>query len=399
MPVNIKLKWVKGHQDTNIFGGTINGPFLLDVMMNIRVDELASKGMKMGNGEVKRKEILSTEVISLYNKKNIQISNLRRYMVININGKEIKDYMMKRKGWTSEDMRLIEWEGVELMLNSANSTKKSQLIKLIHNWQNTGQQKGKFRDARLKLDSDNPLNPTEDEIHCHMCPDGCNTEETDMHYLNCPAEHTIKRRRVHIRRVLQRLKNLRTYEGITSTIGLILEKISKQEEMVFDWEAMQSDGDMSLISALEGQQKIGWTCFCQGFYHKEWTTIQMRYYRRLGTNSRSLNIRRWKKLFSTILTDYSLECWKNRNESIHGNEIDESRKKKKAALGRQIKGLYNKQDELRGETKRRVFSMPLKQRLGMGIHSSKLWISLAEEMLRRHREKAKKATIYHWLQP
>ena len=55
--------------------------------------------------------------------------------------------------------------------------------------------------------------------------------------------------------------------------------------------------------------------------------LQSQYYRRMGTNTRKMNIGRWKKMFSIILTDYSLDCWKSRNESIHGKEQDISRKK------------------------------------------------------------------------
>ena len=104
-------------------------------------------------------------------------------------------------------------------------------------------------------------------------------------------------------------------------------------------------------------------------------------------------------MLSTILTDYSIDCWKLRNESIHGKEKDESRKKNKERIGKQIKGLYEKKNELKGVTRRRVFNIPLQKRLGMGIQSSRLWVSLAEEVLRRHRETITKNTLHHWLQP
>ena len=326
LPVEIKLKWVKGHQDTNTHGDKIYGPFKCDVMLNIIVDELAGKGTKLGEERITKKNVLSTEVLSLYDKNEVQVSNLRNYMVQKVNGKELKDYMMRRKGWTEEDLGLIEWEGVESMLRSVRPQKKAQLIKLMHNWQNTGRQKGKFRDARIKLHSNEPLTPTEEERYCHFCPDGCKQEETDLHYLNCPAPHAMERRRICIQKVLRRLKNLRTYEGITSILSYVLTSISNNEEMDFDWEDLHRDGDMSLIIAIEGQKRIGWNCLCQGFYHTEWARVQRKHYKRLGKDTRVLNIRRWKKMFSTILTDFSIDCWKLRNESIHGQEKDVSRK-------------------------------------------------------------------------
>ena len=399
MPIVIKLKWVRGHQDTNIYGDRIHGPFIPAVQMNIQVDELANRGLTMGANSILRKELLSTETISLYNEKGVQITNLRHYMKVRINGKELVDYMKKRKGWTSEDVSTIEWEGVEAMLKNASSPVKAQLIKLLHNWQNTGRQKGKFRDSRLKLDSDEPLIPTEEEIHCHECPDGCNEEETDLHYLDCQAPHAKIRRKKCIQKVLRRLKNLITYEGITSTIGYILTQISNKEDISFDWEEQHRDGDMALTIAIQGQQRIGWNCLCQGFYHKEWARIQQRHYQRLGKKSRSLNITRWKKMFSTIMAEYSLECWKMRNESIHGKENGDSRLLRKEKIGKLIKGLYGKKKELNKKMRRRVFSMPLEKRLRMGIQSSTIWVKLAEEVLRRHRDNLSKNTLHHWLQP
>ena len=75
-------------------------------------------------------------------------------------------------------------------------------------------------------------------------------------------------------------------------IGYILERISKREELEFDWEHLHLDGDMSMIIALSGQEKVGWQRLCQGYYHKEWSNIQARYYRRTGSNTRSHNIKR-----------------------------------------------------------------------------------------------------------
>ena len=97
--------------------------------------------------------------------------------------------------------------------------------------------------------------------------------------------------------------------------------------MDFEWEYLHLDRDMSMIIALTGQEKIGWVRMCQGYYHKEWAVIQARYYRRSGLNNKTLNIKRWKKMFSIILAEYSLDCWQHRNETLHGKEIEDSRKK------------------------------------------------------------------------
>ena len=278
-------------------------------------------------------------------------------------------------------MDSIEWEAIEKMLKNTSPLRRTKITQLMHDWQNTGRQKGKIRDSRLQASGETPKEATINELECHKCPDGCQEEETELHYLECPQQHTIVRRRECIKKVLRRLKKLHTYEGIMSMVCYILNCISERIELDFDWVGLQQDGDMSLCIALTGQEDIGWKRLCQGYYHKTWTIVQSKHYRRLGKNTRTLNIGRWKKMFSTILVDYSLECWKLRNETIHGKERDESRKIQQAKIKKQIRGLYAIKETLKGKAQYRIYDMPLKKRLGMGIQSSRIWVGMAEEVL------------------
>ena len=137
--------------------------------------------------------------------------------------------------------------------------------------------------------------------------------------------------------------------------------------MDFEWEYLHLDGDMSMIMALTGQEKIGWTRLCQGYYHKEWSTIQARHYRRIGINSRTHNIKRWKKMFSTILADYCLEGWQMRNETLHGKEKVTNRRIQLEAIRKKIKDAYTKKESMRGDPNFKIFDMPSHKRLQMGI--------------------------------
>ena len=44
LPIDIELRWIKAHQDTNKYGRTINGPFNKEVSLNILADKLVDKG-------------------------------------------------------------------------------------------------------------------------------------------------------------------------------------------------------------------------------------------------------------------------------------------------------------------------------------------------------------------
>ena len=178
-----------------------------------------------------RRPNFSPTVVSLYTSDGKNISNLRGYILDKINGKKLIDYYEERRGWKSSEISEIEWEGINGMLKTAGHMRRITLIKMLHNWQNTGRQKGKMRDARLYQNAEVPKVPTEEELTCHLCPEGCGEEEKELHYLECPTEKMKKERGKLLNTVLKRLKELHTYEGTTSIIGYVLGKISEREEI------------------------------------------------------------------------------------------------------------------------------------------------------------------------
>jgi hypothetical protein len=220
-----------------------------------------------------------------------------------------------------------------------------------------------------------------------------------MHFIHCPTDTAIAARTTLIRQVLRRLKALRTYEGITSNVGKILDDVSRRCPIIIDHRGNDKDGDMSLTEALMGQEKIGWHEFCQGFYHKQWSILQERHYRRNGIRSHALSIDRWKIMFSTILVEYSLSCWNHRNEIIHGKEIAESRAKQRKRIQHQVRNIYKQRSEVRGTKYYKIFTMALKKRLKLGLQANTIWIGMAEEALRLHREMMSKNTLNNWLIP
>ena len=400
LPIEVELRWIKGHQDTNAYGEKLHGPFTRPVMMNILTDLLADKGQKLGDDGAKKRPTFSTTVIAIYTEEKVQVLDLRRYILMKENGRLLQEYYGRRRGWTQQHMEMIKWEGIVGMMKAARPIRRTKLVKMLHHWQNTGKQKGRIRDARLKIkegvEATAILN--EDEKNCHLCPEGCGEEEVELHYLDCPTERSKEIRVEAILKVKRRLKKLHTHEGIVTVVGYILTQISDREEMEFEDEDFRGE-DSPIMTALEGQDEIGMLAFCQGYYHTEWSNIQQRHYASLGLNKKTVNIKRWTKMFSIILSDYCLECWGGRNESIHGSDKDTSRKKRLEALRKKVKDIYKRKSEIKGKKyKSRIFDMPLAKRLLMGIQSSKIWVGMAEEVLKMNREMAIKHTIHQWLQ-
>jgi hypothetical protein len=397
LPIKVAIKWVKGHQDENSFGDKIYGPFTLAAQMNILTDALATKGMKMERGDLIR-PTLKTSVVALYTTNNVYVTDLRKYMKNNVNSARLLEYYSKKRGWNESVIKEIDLEGVHGLIAKSNPIKRIQRVKLLHNWQNTGTQKGRMRDARLNLGSENQKTPTIEETSCHLCPDGCGEEEVDLHYLSCPKEDAKTARVTMIKKVLLQLRKMRTDDSIISVFGYVLKKVSNREEVNLDLDATRFDKGSLVLAALVGQARIGWLEFCQGLLHVGWAKVQRAYYQHLGKNNRYLNVTRWKRMASTILSGYCLECWERRNKTIHGEKHTESRQKKLAILRRQVREIYKEKRNLRGTKNQGIFDMPLEKRLNMGIHSTTIWIGMAEEVLCLHREATTKVTIHQWLQ-
>ena len=88
-----------------------------------------------------------------------------------------------------------------------------------------------------------------------------------------------------------------------------------------------------------------------------------------------------------------------RNESLHGKEMADSKKIQLTRIRTKVKHLYKRKEELRGSKNFRIFDMPLYKRIRFGVQSITLWVGMAEEVLKLHRENAAKNTILQWIGP
>ena len=397
LPIDINIKWIRGHGDTNDRGEVIHGPFRRNTQLNIWTDTLATKGLNKSEHNLVFKKPLSTTKVLLKTQDGLVIQNLRKYLLRSKNGEELLNYYRDKKGWHSRTLSKIDWEATESLLRRANPIKKNRLIQVMHDWQNVGRQKGKFRDSKIKSTERQQDNITTEEKTIHLCPVGCGEVEDHLHYVKCKAEPMIAARQKSRLNVLTRLKRLRTNEFICSTISYILKSIGDCEEIQMYGERYESDDERNLLPALLGQKEIGWENMIKGFIHEGWAQAQQRHYMRLGVTSKVYSIKRWKRMFLTILSDYGHDCWTTRNEAIHGSSIKEGREVRKKRLVELTKELYKQKNDLRGSPYRRIFNMKLSKRISHGIQSLTLWVGKAEEVLKLHREEADKNTLDRWL--
>ena len=178
---------------------------------------------------------------------------------------------------------------------------------------------------------------------------------------------------------------------------LYTKKISINEKIELDQDEYNTEDERNLLPAILGHQDIGWDNFLKGFLHKGWARAQSIHYQRLGLSTKIYSLKRWKRMFLTIITDYVNNCWKVRNEALHGEATKEGRRVRKKRLVERVRMLYGKREELKGSPLRLVFAMRMSQRIKLGVQALTLWMGKAEEVLKLHREEAEKNTIDRWL--
>ena len=115
-----------------------------------------------------------------------------------------------------------------------------------------------------------------------------------------------------------------------------------KEDISLNEHDYKSSEEASLLQATRGQRKIGWKAMPQGIVHIGWANREKQYMETNGTENKKNSIIRWKRLFLQVLTDYSLSCWKMRNETLHGANAEEGREIKLKRLQEKVRNLYGK---------------------------------------------------------
>ena len=83
----------------------------------------------------------------------------------------IQYLMSKNLHWDKTILNMIEWKGMETRLDKMKDTEVTNVLKMVHGWQNDGYQKDLF-----------------DELNeNHLCPAGCGEEEGQLDFVKYKA--------------------------------------------------------------------------------------------------------------------------------------------------------------------------------------------------------------------
>jgi hypothetical protein len=107
----------------------------------------------------------------------------------------------------------------------------------------------------------------------------------------------------------------------------------------------------------------------------------------------------WSNKYTILIIEYTIDIWKQRNESIHGATPTEGRQLLLEKLRKRVDDLFNHPDrQYIPATKRDMYKLPAPSRKKQGINALTTWIKYTERRLKNHREEATKNTIHRWLE-
>ena len=372
--LNIIYTWVKGHQDELKTGEKIYGPFPRPVQLNINMDSLAKDAAKAGLNTTTIRPTYSTTKLALYTKQNIQIGDIHEYIQYVVNAPPMIAYLIKKNNWTFEQLQLINWDNLDAAIKGYKPFYKTKIAQLMHDWQYIGERKKLFN-------------------HNHdKCPAQCGEPETKQHYLECKDTTMQASRQSLMRAFRQRLTLLNTYPGlITVLCKIMLEGFTSEW-----WTHMTCTTkiDDMIYTAIKLQSELGWMSVTKGYLIYEWEDIQQYW---VKTSCGPHNKYYWGKEVIIAIHTYVYDCWKARNDILHGKTEKSQKAQKKLELQHKVRVLYSKGRANLTLREKNYFKMPLEIRLKKGNDSLILWIQIVESIFKR-KGIARQEKLDNWLE-
>ena len=372
LPFQVKLMWVKSHQNETKDGKPIFGPFCREVQLNCEVDELAKRGSAL---TPRKREIYTHTVAGIYDSNNVLATDVYKYLYDKINGPKIWEYIGAKFNWEEEQLQTINWESLGKVMRTYSQFQRNKIIQLMYDWQNDGSQKVKFAQTNGK------------------CP-GCEQHETHLHFVSCPHKKMIDARKRALNALSVGLRSINTYPG---SIALITNGLCTNFE-----EAMKSIGipksykDVLLLEAAMKQHDLENHAMHRGMIVRHWETVQSEWCREIGARYDSV---KWSVKVIRLLHTYTRAIWNARNEILHGENVSESIELRKAKCKERIRALYKHNRKCLTPTDKKLFHLPMRYRQKGSIAGMTLWIDRVEMIFQDRMNKedlAQKGLITWW---
>ena len=276
---------------------------------------------------------------------NIQITDLRDYLLMKKHGHDILEYLSRKNHWTPEALVQVDWAGLDQCLKKAGILKRIKLLQLMHDWQNVGSQKRKFHEARDSTTNSTLPPTTQTQRDEEKCPAQCGELEGNLHYMKCKAETMRTERTKLLASCRKNLTRIDTDPAIIDiTIWSILQYSDKDMAAEYSVKLQQWREIEILNRIMINQKKLGQASLLKGFIVKDWSWAQKVYWK--DRPKRKYSTIGWTTTFIQTILDVTVGMWKHRNELIHGKTLEETKSLQRKRLQERVDELFAEKERL-----------------------------------------------------
>ena len=184
LPFPVSWQWVKAHQDTDkLDGRIIFGPHTKIASINIFCDRLATSAYRLPPPPSSNPHHMVSSKASLSINNQRQHTNLPESVLCAFHTPALRAHLYQRTGWSQSTFDMVDWDLTQSYMASLTDHQRTNAVKFLHDWQNTGSQNLQFQASEM----DKPAaHKTYADSHT-SCPFLCGETETPLHYLYCPS--------------------------------------------------------------------------------------------------------------------------------------------------------------------------------------------------------------------
>jgi hypothetical protein len=380
LKTTVCAKWVKGHQDQflqDVQGGI--GPMPLEAHYNIMVDGLAEAQRK--NSMITLPVLpMTTDRASLIIDNTLITTKFDTHIRMALTEGPLKAYIKKKTGWTEDVFNLVDWEAFNTYMGRLSASKRAKIIKLQHDWQNTGHQKGQF----LRSAGDHDSAAIQEQ-----CPMGCGNTETALHYLICPQIADKSETWRGMKGIKMWLKNNDTDPALVAVLMRIMRHYlegtpEKLDVWNFTREAKKSD----LENLVQDQKALGWKSIFQGRLCTRWRNMQTKHYKTSHTPRPKYKTGNWWAAgIIQHLIFFTLNSWQLRNNHLHKDKkLQEYNILRQKLIG-EMERWYSRANNL-GASFRKYFRLPELQRKTHSVKQLQSWLATLNEQCNYRRRRS-----------
>jgi hypothetical protein len=185
LKTTVHFEWIKGHQSL-----TDEEPSKDSIQINNDVDKLASDMYKF-NLPSPHRGVFHSGIVC-FHQNGFHIQDIFKAVSSHESDKDLIDYYIS-KGWTMTALERVDWPGMQKFLKSLSPILRCNAIQMLHDWQNTGYQKGQFYDSS-QGDSGATIGSAA-RTRLTECPMGCGQPELPFHFMTCKCDKMSEARR------------------------------------------------------------------------------------------------------------------------------------------------------------------------------------------------------------